>query len=141
MSEAMRESERIAGAVLARLYQNGLTPIDIDCHALAVDLARDGESPEEQFKRATEDAREVIEYLEAERLIRIRNRFVSLADPAQFAGVQLTARGLRVLDALPPGLDENADHRTFGERLADALEKGNAGLLAQLSRELMTQRE
>lgn len=71
MSEAMRESERIAGAVLARLYQNGLRPIDIDCHALAAELAEDGEAPETQFKRASQEAPAVIDYLRAEGLIRI----------------------------------------------------------------------
>ena len=142
MSEAMRESERIAGAVLARLYQNGLTPIDIDCHALAAELAKDGESPESQFKRASEGAPAVIDYLHEEGLIRIggESRYMDRS-PAQFSKVQLTSRGLRVLNALPRDLDEGADHRTFGDRMADALEKGKAGLAAQLWRELMSERD
>lgn len=140
MSEAMRESERIAGAVLARLYKNGLTSVDIDCHALAAELRIDGESEADQSKRATEAVRGVIEYLEAEGLIRIRNRSVPLADPAHFFGVQLTSRGLRVLNALPRELDEDADRRTLGDRMADAMENGKAGLVAQLWREFIAER-
>jgi hypothetical protein len=54
-----------------------------------------------------------------------------------YFGVRLSERGLRLLDAIPAVVQEDADRRSPGERLADAVEGGHWKLASEAIREVM----
>ncbi len=137
MSKKMEDSERVAALILAKLYQNGLTPIDFEGGELARECALDDESQEATNQHAAATIPGVIEYLEREGFLRIRDqvKFMS-GEPPRYAGVALRERGLRVLGSLPPTLDDQTDTRSLGDRMIDAVEGGKWRLAAQLMREL-----
>ena len=137
MSNKMEESERIAALFLAKLSQNGLTPIDFEGGRLAQECAIDGESQITTNQRATATLPGVIEYLEYDDFIRIRNRQKYMScEPPHYSGVALRERGLKLLGSLPPSLNEQKDTRNFGDRMVDAIEGGKWSVAAQLMREL-----
>ena len=144
MSEGMAESERIASYVLARLYENGLTPLDIKERDLTA-LCKKGDPDSDLDKERTRRVKAVngvMDYLVNENIIRVRGGYYEFGIRLiSYVDVSLTSHGLRILHALPKGLDPDTDQRTFGERMADSVEGGNFSIAAQVFREMLSRFE
>lgn len=139
MSHAMEESDRVAAAILAKLYhEGGLARLDLDVNAIAKQCAQSGETEEGQHHRAAAVVPGVIEYLEDEGLISVgsRSKYIGHELP-EFRDVALRKGGLRALRAMPASIDEENTDAPIGDRIGDAIQGGSWGIAAQLFREVL----
>ena len=125
---------RVVSAALADLYQAFPNPITLDEKAYGA-RATDGAPDEKQFGAIAVTAGNSIEYLIREGFVH-RGRSYGGYDSPGFPEMVLTMRGQQLLNSIPDAVEESADHRPVGARLADAVEGGKWGIAAQLLREL-----
>lgn len=139
MSINQSDSTEIFDIVVAKLLSElkGAFPIPVDITAdeLGPEIVEKGlvDSNSEDSVITVVDP--TIEYLLEDGIISKKRHYSVHGGPDRWT-LTLTNRGHKLLGEVPSSVDVEKDTRDFGQRFADALEKGKTGLLAQLIREL-----
>ena len=116
-AEPANDFETFMGLILAKLYEErGKRP-----HLSAEDfglLQPNEVSPPDEWARV-EVWQNTFKWLEAEGYVRHEALAGGSFSEDVYVGCELTERGFRVLNSLPPGLKERADQRSLGAQLVE----------------------
>lgn len=135
--------EIFAASVLAHLYENFPIRIELRAEEIAQQCI-DEPTDQDERDQVNKIASSTIAYLINEGFVRSaehpegpRRVEFGRTPPTMYFGLRLSERGLQLLDAIPAVVDKEADRRSPGERLADAVEGGHWKLASDAIREVM----